>query len=122
MMRATMMTAMIRATYYAIIQFYFVVYAHNANFILEFYSRPIVQYYLHFLQPIAICHYMVHKQDMVRRTDNGRTAGLRIFQYPNVLGWHKSKLIGQNFRMCHSHAACRASADPPCHGSQRVPN
>jgi hypothetical protein len=80
-----MMTAMIRATYYTIIQFYFVVYAHNANFILEFYSRPIVQYYLHFLQPIVICHYMVHKQDMVRRMDNGRTAGLRIFQYPNVL-------------------------------------
>ena len=75
---------MIRATYYAIIQFYFVVYAHNANFILESYSQPIVQY-LHPLQPIAICHYMVHKQDMVRQTDNGWTAGLRTFQYPNVL-------------------------------------
>ena len=60
-MRVMMMMAMISATYYTIIQFYFVVYAHNANFILESYSQPIVQY-LHPLQPIAICHYMVHKQ------------------------------------------------------------
>ena len=38
-----MMMAMIRATYYitrdTVIQFYFIVYAHNASFILEFYSQ-----------------------------------------------------------------------------------
>jgi hypothetical protein len=66
MMRAMMMVAMIRATYYAIIQFYFVVYAHNASFILEFYSQPIVP-----AIPAAYCINTSDGQTMDRWPDYG---------------------------------------------------
>jgi hypothetical protein len=72
MMRAIMMMAMIRATYYVtcdtVIQFYFIVYAHNASFILELYSQPIGP-----AIPAAYLHKQVWLEDRQTDRTDGRT-------------------------------------------------